>query len=103
VNNSDDATLQESILYKKFEGIKFEFAHFPEKNQYYQVEVGPNWTWMLLLKWISGSYSTNYSYYQSLKYSIDKLGKEAKDSGKMCQVLKDGELMPIKYWSKYSD
>ena len=42
VNNSDDATLQESILYKKFEGIKFEFAHFPEKNQYYQVEVGPN-------------------------------------------------------------
>lgn len=32
VNDSPDATLIESLLYKKFEGIKFEFAHFPEKN-----------------------------------------------------------------------
>jgi len=41
VNNSQEATLIENILYKKFEGIKFEFAHYPEKDEYYQVEVEP--------------------------------------------------------------
>ena len=60
-------------------------------------------TRLLLLKRVSGSYSSNYSYYQTLHFSLDKLGKTAKENGKLSTVQMNGKDCPIKYWSLYTD